>query len=84
MNFKIWITKDESINDVAIHVDNQTAKDLVIYLLRSVLMGYDKNGKVIGCTNSVAIEAECGNEHSQHLMVIRDKLIELIEKEVSQ
>ncbi len=81
MPFKVWVTFDRNTNDVAIHVDKQTAKDLVIYLLRSVLMDY-KDGKFIGCTNSVAVEAECGNEHSQRLMVIRNKLIELTEKEV--
>jgi hypothetical protein len=82
-SFKILVVYDRNINDVAIHVDKDTAKDLVIYLLRSVLMDFeykDGNEKVIGCTNSVAVEAACGNEHSQHLMDIRNKLINLIEK----
>ncbi len=79
MNFKLWVAYDKNINDVAIHIDKQTAKDLVIYLLRSVLM--DGNG---GCINSVAIEAECGNEHSRHLMVLRNKFIELIGTEIDK
>jgi len=85
--FKVWVAYNKDINDVAIHLDKEGAKDLMLYLIRSVLMDFEyKDGKseVVGCYNAIPVEAACGNEHSQHVMDIRNKLIELMDSEINK
>jgi len=85
--FKILVTYNRPLNNVKIELDKETAKDLILYLIRSVLMDFDyRDGKseIVGCYNAIPVEAVCGNAHSQHLMNIRNKLIELIDSVINK
>jgi hypothetical protein len=85
--FKIWVTYDQNINDVAIHLDKDTARDLIVYLGRSVLMDFEyKDGevKVVGCYNAIPVEAACGNKGAQHMMDLRNKIIELVDRAINK